>query len=334
MEELIMRWETEEGQEKREQILKYMKEGISLEGNVEKIDGLFDLRGITFAEYKYFSGEYGLRKSIYITTGFNNITFEDIDFSYADLSSCHLNDCEFKNVLFLKMGFDNTTPKRCNYSNCKFMECKFACLCIGMKGGKFENILFEKCNFSGAVIYWPDFEECTFKKCNVNRVDFFDSHFKSVKFIGTVKNCIFRGISLHSKGTTDDQPESRKINPMGIDFSKAKLSLVNFQNQCGWKNLKLPEDGNHFLIKERKAVIKYVENLNEKVTDENEKNFLDMFLAMYGPGSFNNEIKNREIDIININDLIIRHQKYAKSSKEEAEVYCKKFIESVIENMN
>ena len=84
--QLLERWYTDEGIERRNLIMRCLEKNIPLENLdfIEKIDSYYDLRGITFD----------------LKMNLKNITLKDIDFSYCDLSELILTNYNIQDVIF------------------------------------------------------------------------------------------------------------------------------------------------------------------------------------------------------------------------------------------
>ena len=108
--QLLERWYTDEGIERRNLIMRCLEKNIPLENLdfIEKIDSYYDLRGITFD----------------LKMNLKNITLKNIDFSYCDLSELILTNCNIQNVIFYMSNCCQFTQFKCIFENCKFVKCK------------------------------------------------------------------------------------------------------------------------------------------------------------------------------------------------------------------
>lgn len=314
---LIDRWETEKGKEKREQILKCLQENLPLENVVEKVNGLYDLRGITLAKYQLNSGYLYNKLVNYIEI--NPYDFIGVDFSYADLSKIDFKHSDFKNVKFHTMTNMRGCSTPGSYYDCKFTQSELSGFIMGKDGSKFQNVEFDQCNLQNIHVICPDFIDCVFRKCNLKRVRFNDTSFINVKFIGRLAECFFYCEPLRYPDKGD--------NLMIIDFSESILDDVVFGDECKFEHVIIPKDGNHFLIKDTKRAAEYAAKKLEQTTDEDEIKYLKKFIFFYDDNQYGKKEYGR-MDIINTKFMAKLTRKSEKTRN--LEEYSKKFIEEVV----
>lgn len=310
--EIVERWQTLEGQKKREQIIKCLINNKPIENLpfIEKIEGFFDLRGIYYDE----------------KTTLKNIELENIDFSYSNFNYLILADSKIENVLFNMCDCTEVLQYNCKFNNCQFIKSKFRNAGFGIDGGQYSNIVFKDSNLKGAMFFYPNFSDCTFINNKLDGIDFSASHFNRVKFIGKLDDVWFRGESPKADERKVHREKGHGLNPMIVDFSQAELWFITYSNNCDLSKVIMPKDGKHFLVKNIKKVVKNLELGLERVNNEKAKKFVEEFIEMY-----KYHIEEQDMVILNVSNLISNAEYYLGN---ESENYCLNFIDEVLRISN
>lgn len=117
----------------------------------------------------------------------------------------------------------------------------------------------------------------------MKKADFGGALIENVKFTGAVCDTCFRG-KYRITGVLPppgiDYKRLSKVNPMNADFSKAVISYTLFTNGCDLSNVIMPDDGNHYLIKNIKKVKEFTDRFCANLSDE-EKGFFSIIQDVY-----------------------------------------------------
>lgn len=110
---------------------------------------------------------------------------------------------------------------------------------------RFENCIFERCDFSRLCFGTVDFNKCIFDNCKLRGVDFGASSLVDVEFIGKLVDVWFRGSDPFSEFLYGPSAQLR-TNPMaGVSFAHAELWDLTFSDNCPLSKTILPQDGHH-----------------------------------------------------------------------------------------
>jgi fluoroquinolone resistance protein len=315
--DLIERWRTVEGKKRRDEIIKALTNnslfGLSFRDDplanlpfIEKIEGLYDLRGLELDE----------------KTCFKKVNMRNIDFSYSNFNYPHLDRVLFENVVFDNCDCTEMLLYNCQFTNCRFTKSKFNNAGFGIDSGQYIDCIFEDSNLRGASFFYPTFSNCMFKNCKLDGVDFCASHFNNVKFIGHLEDVWFRGESPNPEDQIMHRKKGHGLNPMNVDFSEASLWYVTISDNCDLTKVIMPNDGNHYLIKNIKRVLRYLEEEINGIDSINEQRFVKLFIELY-----KYHIAKQDMVIINLNNLISIAQEYLR---EDAKVYCNNFLKLLL----
>lgn len=270
IQQLKLRWETEEGKDFLNKVIKTIKNGKELT-NISSIklhEGKVDLRGISLPK-KYEEG-FDNQKGKSSSWASNSIKFkssslENIDFSYSDIQITFWEKCSFIDCLFNQVNASGITFKDCDFKDVIFKNTRFSFgylnIRLGKSSGSFKNVSFIKSQFSETRFSFPIFDDCLFEDCNFYATDFDGSRFSNTKFKGLVKCPWFR---KHSKNEFEPNFFFNRINKtkfsnemLNVDFSEAILDFVCFSNDLDSKNcifaknikiVHLPGDKNNYYI--------------------------------------------------------------------------------------
>ncbi len=263
--QLIERWNEGEGVIKYNKIMEWLKGNI----NDSFIDDSYyyknkiDLRGIVFEDF----------------IEINDMNLDNIDFSYCNFNRALMKRCKINNCIYIACDLSYVSEWQCEVSNSTFSKCKIKGS-IGIWGGTYNNVIFEKDDLKGVTIGYPDFYNCLFNNCKLDQVDFNGANFNNVKFIGKLKDVWFRGnylpnVKLYEKF---DKKRAKKSNDMIVDFSEAELEYPNFRNNCDLSKVIVPKYGEYLLIDDIKAVIEILKTLINGTKEENIINYCEFLL--------------------------------------------------------
>ncbi len=307
--ELINRWLTPGGSEKRDKIIAALASNQPLDelGFVEKIDTRYDLRGIAF-DYK---------------SEFNNVRLSDIDFSYANFNHMLLQDSRVERVIFDEIDGTELSMYNCFFTHCRFFKADLNHAGFGINGGRYEHIVFEKAKFKHAMFFRPIFKDCSFLECKLDGVDFDSTHFIQVKFTGKLDDVWFRGIDPY-RFKTEEEREAHGLNPMIVDFSEAVLWDMTISDHCDLSKVILPTDGNHFLIRNWWRVLESLEEIiDREFMNEDEQKLVHRFVRVSKVHA-----QTQDMKILNVTN--IAHN--AKDDLgERSEAYSKKLISLILD---
>ena len=304
----IERWATSDGKLRRKQIINNLINHVPLETLpfIQQVDGYYDLRGLSFDN----------------KTNLKYIEMKNVDFSYSSFNCLILHECRIENVVFDMCDCTEMLQYNCCFEECRFKKSKFLNAGFGIDGGKYINSIFEESNFKGALFFYPDFYECTFKNCMMDGVDFSASHFNKVRFVGRLEDVWFRGESPKPGVEKVLNEKSRGLNPMIIDFSEADLWFITYSDNCDLSRVIMPRDGNHYLIRNFKKVIRLLAVDAEKMTDTKAQKFVLEFIEM-----FKYHVVKQDMVILNLINIISNAEYYLGKDSPD---YCKSFIEKLI----
>lgn len=236
---LIERWLTDDGKNLLEAIIQHLRKGKNLNGlnGLEKFEGKFDLRGIsfpkTYSEYRY-KGK--LVTQVTGSLSFKNVKIDNTDFSYADLQQTNWKNCDFSNLTFSKTQLEQLRISNCSFENVTFNNSRLSYSYLNIRSGKksgyFKNVVFKKSQLNETLFSFPRFDNCLFDDCNLHAANFDGSRFKDCKFAGKLNSPWFR---KHSIMEYEPYLIFNRINKkqfvnemLNVDFKDANLEYVSF----------------------------------------------------------------------------------------------------------
>jgi len=242
--QLKERWETDEGKNLSKEIIAAIKKQKNLNAvkGIEKIEGRFDLRGISFP--KEIIGEI-----VVGSLKFKKITLENIDFSLADIENTTWKNCWFKNIIFRKVNARELECINCDFEDIVFensyLSYSYLNIRHGKNSGTFSNVKFLKTHLNETRFSFPKFENCVFQDCNLYGADFDGSRFENCQFIGRVNSPIFKKHSQNEymPDLFFNRVDKKKFsNDMkNIDFKMAKLEYVCISKDLDLSGCHFPE---------------------------------------------------------------------------------------------
>lgn len=135
-----------------------------------------------------------------------------------DLAGVELEDVCFETCQFVATNLTGTRMNGATFAGCKFLNVDFR-RCKGFLDMRFENSIFDNCNFSDLTLKQQTFVGCELRRCtfvhtNLTAADF--SH-------SDLSETLFHDCDL----TRADFSRARNyaIDPTGNKVSKAKFSL-------------------------------------------------------------------------------------------------------------
>ena len=265
--ELMERWHTAEGSEKREAIIYALGQNISLDklGFVESVHCRYDLRGIKFD----------------IKTNLEHVSLRGIDFTYADFNHMMILHSEVEDVIFDECDATGVSQYNCNFRNCSFIKTNIQDAGFGIWGGIYENLVFEKAKLKHSRFYRPIFRQCQFLQCKLDGVDFGSSHLIDVKFTGKLDDVWFRGIDQEEQGLTF-RTEEHGLNPMIVDFSEAELWDLALSNHCDLSKVILPKEGGYLLVRNWYNLVESLkQRVDEVFLDKDEREVAHILVEVY-----------------------------------------------------
>lgn len=308
-EELVQRWQTEEGQRWRKQVIRRLqkRKDLSKQPFLQRHQGRWDLRGLDFSrkpwhrftteveitsEYKApftfaFGGKYTFKRT----------SFRDIDFSYANLGQANLERCHFENVLFHHTNYIGVRDSRCTFHQVDFYKADMRGATLGLHGARYEDVSFRRADMRRVSCYRGYFIKCDFSEARIEEVNFNASHFINCTFKGPLRGVWFRGyyaIPQDEKTFGKTEP-----NPMeNVDFSEATLWDVMFSDGCDLSKVIIPQDGEHFLFHRWPQVLARAKEEVERNWEGVFKQEALGFLDVYAEGA-----QNQDMYIINRREL-------------------------------
>ena len=210
------------------------------------------------------------------------------------------------NQIFINKTIKDMETLKISFSNCVF-----------------ENVIFEKCDFSD--VFFQDktvLNNCTFKRCNLNGTLFFDSQISFSKFVyckmnrtsfyevteltGTLfDNCNIKDVffplpAFHDNKIIGKISESgfgtqrEKIEKLNSDFSEAKISFIDFI-RCDLSSTILPNDPNVICIHNIQERIRSAQEKVKGITDFTKKRAISIYIEDW--------LDEKYVDyILNLND--------------------------------
>ncbi|MEQ9289804.1 MAG: pentapeptide repeat-containing protein [Cyclobacteriaceae bacterium] len=249
--------------------------------DVDKIDGLYDLRGISFTSgrtiEKDFKGhKYNTQEN---NREFKKTKFHNIDFSSVNIENTYFTNCEFINVLFNQTKAQNTKFWNCKFEDVQFIKSNFKSSVlgsnIGKKSGEFNRVKFIQCDLRGTSYSFPYFLDVEFLECKLKGVDFDGSRFENVKFKGLLDSVGFRGHGLNilSNSLFSKVNPHKFPNPMkNVDFVQAKLVGVDFSDGIDLSSCSFPKGDGYLLVENiNRTYPRSIELVNKKFNGESKK---------------------------------------------------------------
>ena len=282
MRELTKRWLTDEGKQLRSNVIDCIRQKRSFEsvGNLEKIDGRYDFRGIAFNEspemLKVKSYEVAAKPLI-----FGGLDLSRIDFSYADFRGTYWTKCNVTNSIFLKANFKNVEINASNFLNITFDKCNFGYGYLntrsGSESGTFIKVTFRECDLSKTIFHFPVVQNCIFENCKLYETNFDVSQFYDTKFVGLLDSVFFRGRIEASPDFFSKLFRPKRldkiVNPMeNVDFSEAELRGVSFSDGIDLGKCVFPDNGQYLFVENlQETYSKAKEIINESWEGEDKR---------------------------------------------------------------
>jgi uncharacterized protein YjbI with pentapeptide repeats len=253
MKEFKDRWHrTEESAVIHGSIIKCIADGRSLSDiqDVAKVDGKFDLRGVTLPlEFN----ESGVATKNFTS---KNLKVEAVDFSFATLYNTVWENCIFRDVLFAKTKLDHAQFWACQFENVVFENSYLNEVLMNgttrnNESGVFRNVIFKSSNMKDTYYSNSLFEKCTFDNCKLEGVDFNGSRFEHCKFIGKLPEVVFRGHQLVNRNM--DKWRNPLPNKMlSVNFEDALLESVMFLDGIDLSTCIFPHTEDYIIIRRNK----------------------------------------------------------------------------------
>ena len=165
------RWETEEGQRVKREILKDLKRGAGVRGVLNR-HWLDHNENVSPYEFPYYPADAMKPGAFWVL---HEDDLRGIKFWKEDLSG--LNGLEKANLAYSEFWhckLDGTAFSLMGLTHAKFHNCSMVKSSFAMSGG-FE-VQFEKCNLSEADFYGAGFEDVRFSDCDLTDAFWGDAH--------------------------------------------------------------------------------------------------------------------------------------------------------------
>jgi uncharacterized protein YjbI with pentapeptide repeats len=303
--EAIERWNSEEGQNERNSILKRIITKNTTINNLNKTEaGLNDLRGLLFngISENYIEPITKTRERLYLA---KNVTFYSCDLSFSDFSGWLFENCHFENCQFDTTNFNEAKFTACKFRKSAFRKSTFKKAAINLNNGSdsglIEDCNFNECNFREANFGFPIIRQSIFSNCHLRFCNFDASRFEDVKFEGKVETAFFNGIpQSYSKPLfgflSSFDPKKIKNEMKNVDFSSATIEDVTFANGIDLATIKWPDDETILQIKHP---ANFYSNLIEDVKTSNmSQKEKDLALRMIDTVHYSQEERNQSIVIL------------------------------------
>jgi uncharacterized protein YjbI with pentapeptide repeats len=253
--EVTERWRTPTGSTLAEEVVRRLLAGDPLDDlNLNKIDGLVDLRGLPATSV----GNNG-------ATGWaiaSDLSWELLDLSWSDVSGWRFRNCIFRRCLFDSADCRDWRVWESRVEDCSFRQAALTGAVVGARNQQRPN-LWRKVDFTGAdfrvdASQEARYEECNFSGANLEGVRFEQCHLNRLTFGGAMVDVMFDGRAM------DDRPSPPPLEQLNLTAAQ-----VNFVAFLGYRldGLMLPADRDLRLIHRFPEVLRQAVTM---LTDDSE----------------------------------------------------------------
>jgi uncharacterized protein YjbI with pentapeptide repeats len=262
---LVMRWRTDEGQERAKRVLEGLAGGrLSDDLGWGVVEGRLDLRGLPAPLPKrgnrreidgWFVEE--LSESLVI----RRASLVGLDMSGAQLESLRMFGSTVSDCVFDAARCQDWRLWGCQLRDSRFMGTDLRRSALGPwqdgRGNVYERVSFARADLRRFSCTAATFVDCDFANARLEKIDFQSSSFIRARFAGELREVIF-----WDHGFETGKPDP---NPMrDVDFTHALFRDVEFR-RLNLDSVRFPESENHLIVHNYRCVI-------ERALDQLRKN--------------------------------------------------------------
>lgn len=149
--------------------------------------------------------------------------YADMVFDRCTFVSANLCECEFQTVRFVTCDLSlarlaNTRMNGVTFEGCKFLNVDFR-KCKGFLDMRFENCVFDSCNFSDLTLKQQAFVACELRRCTYIHTNLVAADFSH----SDLSESLFHDCDLTRADFS--RAKNYAIDPTGNKVAKAKFSL-------------------------------------------------------------------------------------------------------------
>lgn len=262
--ELVDRWSsTADGRNLLGAVAVALKKNIPIKdvAGLGLIDDRIDLRGAVLSTITKRQTIGTKAHSLTLKTGslkLKKATIENIDFSYADISygllqESMVTNCLFKDTIAKEMDIYASDFERCTFERTNFAY-SFMNKNVADNAGSFKNCKFLKTNLKETIFSFPVIDNCIFEDCKLYGADFDGSRMRNVTFVGEVDSPFMGGYSWTAQKSlfwifNKIDPKNYPNQMQNIDFTRANIKDIMFQNGIDLSGCKFPTNGDFIMVK-------------------------------------------------------------------------------------
>jgi uncharacterized protein YjbI with pentapeptide repeats len=196
-----------------------------------RVDGLFDLRGISFG------GRVAELRGGLVA----GIAFNSADLTGFRFVGCSIRDCRFDRAFCVDWRVRTTDVSHCSFAGANLLNSSLGAWIPGDgRGNVYDSVQFARAKMRHISTAAATYVDCDFSGADLRGVNFWQSSLIRCTFAGPVRDVVFDGRMMG-----ESKPDS---NPMdGVDFSAARLSGTDFRG-VDLRRVILPNDPDLLLV--------------------------------------------------------------------------------------